>query len=80
MALQFVVEFVWRHRPRFFGEFLDEGVLFDCDGGESFDEAEFALVVKVESAGAEMEDDTGLFVREICREIVAGVAGGEAIP
>ena len=33
VALQFVVEFVWRHHPRFFGEFLDEGVLFDCDGG-----------------------------------------------
>ena len=33
VALQLVVEFVWRHCPRFFGEFLDEGVTFDCDGG-----------------------------------------------
>ena len=80
MALQLVVEFVWRHCPRFFSEFLDEGVLFDCDGGESFDKAEFALVVEVESAGGEMEDDAGLFVREICCEIVAGVAGGETVP
>ena len=80
MALQFVVKFIWGHGPRLLGKLFDKRILLNFGGGESFDETEFTLVVKVESAGAEMENDAGLFVREICREIVAGVAGGETIP
>ena len=76
MFLEFVVKLIGGHGPRFFGEFFDERVVFDLGGSDGFDETEFTLVVKVESAGVEMKDNAGLFVGESGGEIIAGVASG----
>ena len=54
MALELEMQLFWCHCPGLFGELLNEGVFEDLVSGEDFEEAEFALVIKIECAGSEV--------------------------
>ena len=66
------------HIPGFFSEFFDERVAFDFGRGDSLDETEFALIVEIQSAVFEFQDDSGLLIGEFGEKIVARVTGGIA--
>ena len=79
MSLKFFVKIVFRHSPRFFGKLFDERVLRDCFGGDDFDEAEFALVIKIEgTAISKFNDNASLLIGKISGKIIARVTGGIA--